>query len=265
MLRFLKLFLRGIEGLIFSFFDRYNDCGAPTCVLGSSVDWRDIELYRFGIWKRKILYVWGMHGNEVGTVKLMQRWIRFLKKKRNVPKDVTVYVISCLNPDAFAIAKWKPDWFRWGRFVKHNAHGVDLNRNFPTKNRSSDAMMFLSTENISISWGSWPWSEPETRVLLELIEKEKIDTVYVYHNRRWTVMSSFTPSSDERARRYVEHSVYRLFDKKERDKWWDEKHTGHFTLWWQENDVDVIEIEMTTRWLSEWRKNKNALLDSLFF
>ncbi len=49
----------------------------PT-VIWRTVNWQDIQCYTFWNWEEKILYFWGIHGNEIGTVKLMNRWVNYL-------------------------------------------------------------------------------------------------------------------------------------------------------------------------------------------
>lgn len=266
MIASLKLFLRWLEWYICSFRDTYTDCGEPSRVLWISVEWRNIDVYTFGNWTKHILYVWGMHGNEVWTVKCMQRRISYLQNNHDViPKNITIHVIPCLNQDWLSTAKWNPDRWRGWRYVKVNAHWVDLNRNFPTSNRSKDATRFLANAHSRISWGTSPASEPEIKLLLEFIEKEAITTIYSFHNRWGTVMSSYMLKEAEvRTERYAKKSWYRIFSSDEWDDRWDDKKTWHSTIRAQENNISLIEIEMKTRWLSERKRNKPALIDSLY-
>ena len=57
-----------------------------------------------------------------------------------------------------------------------NAHGVDLNRNFPTPNWARDARLYWEsrTRKDPRRWpGSKPLSEPESRFLLEQMDSFK--------------------------------------------------------------------------------------------
>jgi len=74
-----------------------------------------------------------------------------------------ILFIPCLNPD--------------GKHLKTrtNANGVDLNRNFPTKNWE------LSKEKNTYYSGNSPASEIETKFLIEIIEKYKPDRILTLH------------------------------------------------------------------------------------
>jgi protein MpaA len=74
-----------------------------------------------------------------------------------------ILFIPCLNPD--------------GKELKNrtNANGVDLNRNFPTKNWK------LSAEKDSYYSGISPASEIETKFLIEIIEEYKPDRILTLH------------------------------------------------------------------------------------
>ncbi|MHC4989487.1 MAG: DUF2817 domain-containing protein, partial [Planctomycetota bacterium] len=69
-----------------------------------------------------------------------------------------VVVVPVLNPDGYA------------RSSRHNANGVDLNRNFPASNFQA-----------SRRTGAEPLSEPEARALHDLIHEYMPDRVIVMH------------------------------------------------------------------------------------
>jgi len=87
------------------------------------------------------LLIGGTHGDESATVPILENFIRTHLETGKVNSPTAV--ISLLNPDGFA------------RTTRYNAHGVDLNRNFP-HNWSA-----LSEEPP----GTAPLSEPESRCL----------------------------------------------------------------------------------------------------
>ncbi len=81
--------------------------------------------------------------------------------------------ILCGNPDGLV------------RGTRGNAYGVDLNRNFPTSNWSPKPVTYKSRENgpqdITLSPGDHPGSEPETKALLALLEQLKPRAVITLH------------------------------------------------------------------------------------
>ena len=74
-----------------------------------------------------------------------------------------VLFIPCLNPDGKQLK------------TRTNANGVDLNRNFPTKNWE------LSKEKDSYYSGTSPASEIETQFLMEIIEEYKPNRILTIH------------------------------------------------------------------------------------
>lgn len=229
-----------------------------------TVLWQDIEVYKFWDWEETILYFWWIHGNEVWTVKLMTRWINFLKNNENIiPKNKSVFVIPCLNRDSYKKALQNPNFFSGGNIGKTNANNVDLNRNFPTKNWSKTSKLFLSWKYYDVSWWDAPASEPEVKSLMSFIEKENISTTYIFHSCWGTVMGTFLESCDKKVQDYVEKSPYRIFTQKEWKNVIDGHKAWHSMTWWEENNLDIVEIELKTRWWSEWKDNETALVSSL--
>lgn len=76
--------------------------------------------------------------------------------------------IPCLNPDGMA------------KNTRTNANGVDLNRNFPTKNWGEDGS--AAGNNASAYFGgSSPASEIETRFIIDVIEEYKPKVIITLH------------------------------------------------------------------------------------
>jgi hypothetical protein len=261
----LKQLIRWMMWWISSFFVIQQDLSSiPYTILWKTVSWKDIQLYTFWSWDEHLLYIWWIHGNETGTVSLMHKWIYDLyHKSSSIPKHICVHIIPCLNADGYALAQQYPDYLSWGRIGKFNANKVDLNRNFLTSNWSADATMFIANQEYHVSWWLFPSSEPEVDCLLQFIKQQNIKTVYIYHNCRGTVMSDFSAYTNHLASEYAVKSWYKIFSEEQRNAWWDNKKTGHFTVWWQENSVSIVEVELATRWNAEWKRNKAALWHSL--
>ncbi len=118
---------------------------AHRLLLGRSVDGRSIAAVELGDPQspRKVLVVGCIHGNEGAGIA-----IAGTLERMRPPPGVDLWIVADLNPDGFAAG------------TRQNAHGVDLNRNFPWRWRP------LTGEYYS---GSRPLSEPESRLADRLI------------------------------------------------------------------------------------------------
>ncbi len=96
---------------------------------------------------RKVLVVGSIHGNE-GAGIAVTRTLR----SATAPPGVQLLLVDRANPDGSAAG------------TRGNAHGVDLNRNFPWRWRHLGGVYYS---------GPRPASEPETRVLKRFILRER--------------------------------------------------------------------------------------------
>jgi len=97
------------------------------------------------------------------------------------PVDRRIYVIALANPDGYR--RIEDDlWAGKRRFRRTNAHGVDLNRNWPT------AFLPRPKWLAGFNWpGPQPASEPETAAILRLLDREVargavVDTALSLHS-----------------------------------------------------------------------------------
>ena len=118
---------------------------ARTIDLGDSVQGREIVAVEVaGAHPRAAVLVVGcIHGNEPAGIAIA----RALTHVRP-PSGVALWIVPDLNPDGVSAR------------TRQNAHGVDLNRNFPARWRP---------QNGTFDSGPHPLSEPETRIAYRLI------------------------------------------------------------------------------------------------
>ena len=138
--------------------------GAPGVALelaGTSVRGRAIALVRVGdlAARRRVLVVGAVHGDEGAGRAIADELLR-RGRAGAVPGGVELLLVRDANPDGHA------------RRTRQNARGVDLNRN------SSQGWRPMRGPTAS---GRRPWSEPETRVLRDLIRRERPRLVVWYH------------------------------------------------------------------------------------
>lgn len=127
-------------------------------VIGHSVRHRPIVAYRLGEHGPGIptvMIVSTMHGNERQIRQIPQA----LRDGRKI-HGIDLWVVPVMNPDGLA------------RDTRQNAHGVDLNRNFPTH--------WVHTTG---HYGSGPKaaSEPETRAMMRFLLKVRPDRLVSFH------------------------------------------------------------------------------------
>ena len=136
---------------------------APTYLtLGKSVKGRDITAMIYGKGKKRVLVFGGIHGDEQNTT-VVARSLAVHLNTETLPQNLTVIILPDVNPDGLMAQ------------TRVNANGVDINRNFPSKTWRADY-----TEQRRYP-GLKPSSEPETRAVLDLLERYPPDLVVTLH------------------------------------------------------------------------------------
>lgn len=132
--------------------------GVKRVVIGHSVRGRPIVAWAFGRASapRKILVVGCIHGNECAGLAIVSA----LRHTR-VPRGVQLWLVPEMNPDGTAAD------------TRQNAHGVDLNRNFPYRWQLISDPTYYSGPHAS--------SEPETRAAMSLVRRIKPAVTIWYH------------------------------------------------------------------------------------
>jgi len=106
---------------------------------------------------RTVLVIGSVHGDEPAGMRVFRR----LRHRETLPAGLDLWLVRTVNPDGTAAHR------------RTNAHGVDLNRNFPYRWRSSAR---------GATWsGNQPLSEPESVVLRDLVRRLKPDLTVTFH------------------------------------------------------------------------------------
>ena len=232
-------------------------------VIGSSYDNHDITCYTIGSGDTNILFLGGIHGNEVGTVKLMHTMIHWLDEKKDGFRSLQFHVIPYLNPDGYKEALLHPNYFGGGRIGRCNGNGVDLNRNFPTPSFQSDANWNYGKEyqeKKPLSAGTHGGSEPETVALMNFIESQNISLLYAYHNVGNDVMGNHYAFAQDLAECYAKSTGITLLDANHSELL---GQTGTLCQWCDMQDIACLEIETPYRWGSNWNAQKKGIQETL--
>ena len=111
----------------------------------------------------------GFHGEEAATVAVVSRALRSIE-----PDRVTASVVLCVNPDGLV------------RGTRGNARGVDLNRNFPTREWRQGVVRHRwgseAEREVELSTGEHPGSEPEVASLLALVSSLRPAVILDVHS-----------------------------------------------------------------------------------
>jgi protein MpaA len=120
---------------------------------GHSVEKNEIKAFKTE--GKSSLYTYliaGVHGDEVEGVYVLDKLFEYLKKSGN-EIELPLVVVPIVNVDGYRMN------------TRTNAHGIDLNRNLPTKDWTSNISAPQYNPGLS------PASEPENKFLIKLFEK----------------------------------------------------------------------------------------------
>ena len=219
-------------------------------VIGSSVQGRPIEAYRFGSGPEEKLIVAGIHGGyEWNTIQLAEEIIQRLQENPGlIPSDVTLYIIPSLNPDGENRSR--------GIHGRANANGVDLNRNFPAfwqKKWPLDGCWSY----LPISSGTSPSSEPETRALMKFIQAHQFQALISYHSAALGIFPGGQPPDAQSAS--LAEAVASVSTYPYPPLTLGCKFTGQLIDWSSEQGIPSLDIELTNHQDTDLDQNLKIL------
>jgi len=153
--------------------------------VGHSVDGRALRPVVLGspAAAHRVLVVGCIHGNETAGIAIVRRLIA-----TGAPPGAEIVAVTSVNPDGCA------------RGTRQNAHGVDLNRNFP-----SNWERIGRPGSVQYS-GPYPLSEPESRYSVALIERLRPQITIWFHQQQGFVRA--WGQSVQTARRFAQLALY---------------------------------------------------------
>ncbi|MES2963992.1 MAG: M14 family zinc carboxypeptidase [Bdellovibrionota bacterium] len=135
---------------------------------------------------KPLLLMGGIHGDEPEGVRLAEDTLQWLKSHTSEGKNDTRVcpwiLIPCLNVDGFA------------KRTRVNGRGVDLNRNYPSRDWSAEARAERYFP------GTGPASEPEIQAVVELIQAHRPRLVIHCHSWKPCIVGTGALSKRDSAR-----------------------------------------------------------------
>jgi protein MpaA len=111
-----------------------------------------IKGFYVGEGKKYVMVLGAIHGNEPSSASVVESFASVIARSDAI-KDLTIIVIPVVNPDGLRSQ------------TRTNDNGVDVNRNFPATNWKAES------KGARYYPGAKPSTEPETRAIIELIQK----------------------------------------------------------------------------------------------
>ncbi|MGD9634530.1 MAG: DUF2817 domain-containing protein [Pirellulales bacterium] len=134
-------------------------------IAGRTVENREIHCEVYGDGPNVLMIIATIHGNESAGTPLVAKFAEWLTAHPEELAGRTVVIVPVANPDGYAANK------------RFNTHEVDLNRNYPADNwgvaQESGGVTSDGGDTYAhkgtLKPGHTPLSEPESRVLMQLV------------------------------------------------------------------------------------------------
>ena len=120
----------------------------------------------------RVLIMGGVHGDEYSSISIMFKWMELLEQE--FEGDFAWRFLPAVNPDGLLDSE----------AVRQNANGVDLNRNFPSrdwKRLAQHTWVENTGRNPRRFPGEGPASEPEVQWVVQQIESFRPDVIVSVH------------------------------------------------------------------------------------
>ena len=200
-----------------------------------------LEIFEPSLDSPKILVMSSIHGDESLSTVLLSECLRSIPTH-----DLKASIILAANPDGVLAG------------TRCNSRGVDLNRNYPTKNWTPDPVYYRNRpdtpQNIALSPGDMAGSESETKALIKLIQDMKPELIVSIHGFLGCIDD---PDASPIAADIAQRSGLELVP--------DVGYAtpGSFGSWCKEQDIPVITYELPSQDITEMKRIHTPILKDL--
>lgn len=194
-----------------------------TETIGHSLQGAPINAFFLGDGPAIIAVIGGLHtGNELISVEVVEALLAAFQAK-GLPEEVTLVFLPLVNPDGLALD------------LRVNARGVDLNRNWPSRDWSEYAVH--SGEEVFA--GTASLSEPETAALFWFLNRLQPSMTLSYHGFAGVVDDNGAGAAAEFAQMYAEATGYEHIEE-----WVDYHITGQMIDSLGEIGLPAADVEL---------------------
>ncbi|MBN1345872.1 MAG: twin-arginine translocation signal domain-containing protein [Phycisphaerae bacterium] len=146
--------------------------------LGRTICGREIQGLRVGKGKRCVGLVGAVHAGESGPELILPALENLLARLPELFDRASVAAVPVLNLDERQRLVEGVPWY-----LRTNANGVDLNRNFPADWDTVEYGYGLDTSDPDSATyrGRSPASEPETQAVMAFLRAQRVSAVYAFH------------------------------------------------------------------------------------
>lgn len=146
--------------------------------VGQTVRGETIHGIQVGTGKRRIALIGAVHAGESGPELMLPAFERILAEHKELLAQISMVAIPAVNLDERRRLAEGVPWY-----LRTNANGVDLNRNYPADWDTVDYNYGLDTSDPdSMTYrGPAPASEPETRAVMDFLRANSPEAVFSFH------------------------------------------------------------------------------------
>lgn len=203
----------------------------------ASVEGRHIEVDQFGHGTQTVLVMGGIHGDEPASVVLSRALVQHLRALPITRFSQRVVVMPEVNPDGLA------------KHTRYNAHQIDLNRNFPTRN-------FGTGDHVGRhNSGRVAASEPETQAIMQVVAQYQPVLIISCHAPLGCI--NYDGPAEVMARRMARWDHFPVV------KQLDRRTPGSLgTYYGKERGIPVITLELLPE-QNQWATHGQAILEAI--